>query len=94
VAHLQGKDLLKMFSKTKDTLVDTRAVKIEFQHGIATSKYKWMSLSWEQRRTNTLRGRLARSLLLRKDDEEQEQQGQAQLQGQDQPQAQADPEDI
>lgn len=37
------------------------AVRIENQHGIASAKYGWKSLSNDQRRSNVLRGRLARS---------------------------------
>jgi hypothetical protein len=69
-------------------------VKIEVQHGIATSKYQWSTLSAEQRRTNTLRGRLARSRQLRKDDEGPPQQGQAQQQDQDQQLGQAEQENM
>ena len=46
-------------------LKGTNAVKIELQHAIATSKYKWDTLSAEQKRTNVLRGRLERSKQLR-----------------------------
>ena len=69
-------------------------MKIEVQHGIASSKYKWSMLSAEQRRTNTLRGRLARSRQLRKDDEGNPQQGQAQQQDQDQQLGQAEQENM
>ena len=47
------------------------------------------SLSAEERRTNTLRGRLERSRLLRKDDEGLPHQGQAQQQSQAQQQGHA-----
>ena len=56
-------------------------VRIELQHGIATSKYRWNTLSALQRRTNILTGRSYRSRLLRKIDEGLPQQGQAQLHG-------------